>query len=337
MNKKLFISFPNKTFLIGEYAVLNSAPAVLVNTTPLFEFALVPKTEQSQKWIQNHEGLFKKKSLVISSDNKETSFIKAGKDADSFYKNIHPASPAGQWLKLYPQIQNHWHIELYDPHKGQGGFGLSSAQFNLMYWLSQINLENTKLKDIKPYDLWKSYKELSFDGHTPSGADVISQWIGKLCLFTAEPFKVKTTDWPFDDLDFLILQTGVQLNTWEHLKNISIENLKTSELSNLSRQAADCLNNQDTNGFVSAVENYGVCLEKQNLVHENTLDLLKKIKVFKNILAAKGCGAMGAEVVVLFFHPQDKEQIKSDLKNICKNNSIAADSSSITAGRQMSV
>ena len=325
--KKLYISFPSKTFLIGEYAVLHSAPAILVNTTPLFEFLLIPKTEQAQKWIQNCEQLLKESVKISQTLNV--------KNNDSFYKNIHPASPAGQWLKTHPEIKGHWHIESYDPHKRQGGFGLSSAQFNLMYWLSQIDLTNNSVKNVESYELWKSYKELNFDGHTPSSADVISQWMGQVCLFSGQPFKAQSISWPFDDLDFLLIRTGVQLNTWKYLKSISTKQLEITELTNISQQATNSLNNQNTKSFVSSIEEYGICLEKQNLVYKNTLMLLKKIKKIKYILTTKGCGAMGAEVIALFYHPQYKEQIKSDLKNSFTDQAIIADSSSITSGLQI--
>ena len=351
MNKKLSISFPSKTFLIGEYAVLNSAPAILVNTTPLFEFIVTPKTKQSQEWVENYKMLIKESAITVQENKIYPSMIK---NSFSFYKKIHLDSPAGQWLTLHPQIEQHWHIDFRDPHSGQGGFGCSSAQFNLMYFLTQISLEITHLKDT--YSLWQSYKRLNFDGYAPSGADVVSQWMGKVCLFsfldsrfhetdkhlrlrmqasTHKPFKVESVGWPFEDLDFLLLQTGVQLKTWKHLKNTSIKNLK--KLTELSQQAASYVKNKDTKGFVSSIEEYNLCLEKQNLVHQNTLTLLKKIKTIKNITAAKGCGAMGAEVIVLFFHPQNKEQIKSELQDLFKNQAVVADSSAIVDGLQVSV
>ncbi len=316
--KQLYLSFPSKTFLIGEYAVLNSAPAILVNTTPLFQFLITPKTEQSQRWI---------KSLNKKAPTTDTITIK---NNISLYKNIHPDSPTGQWLKRHPQIQKHWHIESIDPHKGQGGFGFSSAQFNLMYFLTQIN-DNNDLKD--PYNLWQSYKTLNFDGHAPSGADVVSQWMGHTCLFINKPFKAQSIPWPFEDLDSLIIRTGLQLQTWEHLKNISVKEL--TELSELSQQAMDCVNNQNAKGFVSSVEKYGLCLEEQKLVHKNTMALLSKIKKLKYVLTAKGCGAMGAEVITILCHPQHKQQIQSDLKNLFKHNPMIADSSSITSGLQI--
>lgn len=332
MNKKLYISFPSKTFLIGEYAILHSAPAVLVNTTPLFQFVITSKTEQSQRWIQDCSRAFQTSALNDSSNKINPSTVKSN---ISFYKNIHSDSPAGQWLKQHPHIQQHWHIESIDPHKGQGGFGFSSAQFNLIYFLTQINLQKQPdtQKTEQVHTLWQSYKTLNFDGHVPSGADVVSQWIGQVCLFASTPFKAQPISWPFNDLDFLIIRTGLQLQTWKHLNNISLKEL--TELTELSQQAMNCVNNQDAKGFVSSIEKYGLCLEKQNLVHKNTMALLNKIKKLKPILTAKGCGAMGAEVIILFFHPQHKEQVKSSLKNLFKDNLIIADSSKVTAGLQI--
>ena len=43
---KLCISFPGKTFLIGEYAVMKGGSALLVNTSPRFKFSCSASCEK---------------------------------------------------------------------------------------------------------------------------------------------------------------------------------------------------------------------------------------------------------------------------------------------------
>ena len=265
--------FPSKTFLIGEYSVLNRGPGILVNTTPRFNFSVF--------------------------SNSKTEF---------------PAeSPAGQWLKLHPQIsRNYKGIIIQNPHEeqgeGGGGFGFSSAQFNLVYALNQ----KLKKKDGEVKKLWQAYQSLRFKGITPSGADVCSQWLGGVCLFRSEPFLAKSISWPFKDLDFFLIRTGINFNTWEHLASLS--NLDFLELKDLSEKALVCLENSNSEGFLSLINQYSLCMEKQGLIHKNTFEVLKRIRKIKQVIVARGCGALGAEVVALFFHPDNKQKVQTSLK-----------------------
>ena len=283
-----YISFPSKTFLIGEYAVLEKSPAILVNTNPRFGFE------------------------VREDENSNSGF--------------HSDSPAGQWLKKHPQIK--YHIKSHDPHNSRGGFGFSSAQFNLVYLLGKAleegkTLEESYISKLNLLKMWTDYRNLDFKGHTPSGADVVSQWIGKMCLFSPAPFHVNALDWPFKDLDFFLIHTGMKFNTWEHLQEIKAGDF--SELADIAKGAVLSIKNKNEKDFISAINEYAVYLEKKSLVHNNTSLLLNRFKEVKSIVAAKGCGAMGAEVVAVFFHPKDQSEVESVLKGkniICNSNDL---------------
>jgi mevalonate kinase len=84
-------SVPGKVFLLGEYAVLAGAPALVAAVPPRFRLSSAP-----------FEGSI------------ETSF--------------HPESPAGRWCRVH-HAAHAWHFE--DPACGAGGFGASTAQFIL--------------------------------------------------------------------------------------------------------------------------------------------------------------------------------------------------------------
>ncbi|MDE0118769.1 MAG: hypothetical protein OXM55_02025 [Bdellovibrionales bacterium] len=301
-----YISFPGKTFLIGEYAVLEGAPAILVNTKPRFVFSFQ----------------LKKKDEVFSGSDMEHSPSSVKENTTHIY---HPRSPAGQWLKLHPEIRQFYDINSQDPYCGKGGFGFSSAQFSFVYLLSQMREGKMPSKD-NVLSIWNMYRSLKFDGLTPSGADLVSQWVGDVCLFSSDPFSVCSVAWPFTELDFFLIHTGRKLDTWEHLNDLSKRSF--SRLSNLAEKAMVNINNCDKEGFISTVDEYALCLEKEGLVHKKTLLFLKKIKKLKNIITAKGCGAMGAEVVALFFDSKNKETIRSFLSK----EDVIAHSGDLTCG-----
>ncbi len=285
-----YISFPSKTFLIGEYAVLEGAPSILINTHPRFWFSIVKKKN-------NGEGTV-----------------------------FHFDSAAGQWMKKHEEITQNYHIKTIDPHGGKGGFGLSSAQFDLVYLLSLI-LKKCSLVETDLSQMWRSYRKLQFEGYKPGGADIVSQWVGGVCLFTCEPFSVRSITWPFLHLDFLLVRTGATLKTWEYLTDLSSRG-EWPELSRIAREAMNAMDQFDRDAFVSAVKEYSDRLANLRLVHEATNKLLKKIDGISSVIVAKGCGAMGAEVVCVFFDPKNREEIKLALKE----ETIVADSSQLTYG-----
>ncbi len=334
------ISFPSKTFLTGEYAVLEGAPAILVNTEPRFQFFVTEK-----------------------AGNKE---IKQSKEG------FHLQSPAGQWLERYPEISKNYHIEYQDPYFGKGGFGFSSVQFDLVYLLGQLlkmrykkergalkecevlnsllnqtgfkiiqspkgfflmenedsrgTQEDTSLLKDGFFQLWSAYRGLKFKGQKPSGADVVSQWLGGVCLFSFAPFSARSIGWPFPDLDFFLIRTNTKLNTYTHLDILSEK--KFSDLSGLAKKATACINGWDKVGFISALKEYSICLKKRGLVHEDTLLFLNRIESLKPVVLAKGCGAMGAEVIAVFFDSKDKEI----LRDLLQKENIVASSSQLTSG-----
>ncbi len=284
------VSFPGKTFLIGEYAVLQGAPAILLNTKPKFEFFVT---------------LSEKHNLT---------------------KLFHPQSPAGKWLKLHPETAGSYHVKYKDPYKGKGGFGFSSAQFNLMYWLSRNSVIKQEAEEVSR--LWRSYRSLDFPaGLKPSGADVVSQWMGGVSVFSFSPaFKARFLTWPFSDLDFFLIRIGESFSTHKHLN--CLLGKEFFDLFPLAEKALSCLGTADSAGFVSAVEGYSAGLIKKGLAGKNALQFLSRMRKAKRIITAKACGAMGAETAAVFFDPKDKKQVRDFLRK----ETVLAHSSDLTCG-----
>ena len=91
----LHMSVPSKTFLLGEYSILNGGRALLINNEPRFSCSLVP-TEDS-------------------------------KGAQGF-------SQLGAAARLLQDIDlSGYSLHFQDPHEGQGGFGASGAQYIFAY------------------------------------------------------------------------------------------------------------------------------------------------------------------------------------------------------------
>ena len=300
------ISCPSKTFIIGEYAVLNEASAILLNTKP--RFSCLIKQGVKDSILSSREDLLQDSSGKIFSniDIFQNKYIK-------------------EWIKKYSIGSQKCLLEWSDPHNGRGGFGFSTAQFNILYayscYLKDISIEKVKSKEV-----WRTYRGMDFEGCPPSGADLIAQWADGLCVFKQKPLSVESYMAVFPSLDYFILRTGEKLDTYKYLKEF--QKPETYDLEKIVTDAVVALETRNENQFIESVNEYRKVLLKKNLVTNTTKNILEKISTIKNIKAYKGCGAMGAETVILFFDTEHKEEIKQELLDF----EIIADKEQITYG-----
>ncbi len=264
------LSVPSKTFLLGEYLILGGGPALLVATAPRF-------------------------SLKVS-------------DSPENQKSFHPESPAGLLLQKYPE--RNLKFEFIDPHQSSGGLGASSAQFALVQAFSDPGMDLQKI--------YQSYRLLSVNQDRfdrPSGGDVVAQVNGGLTYFHPLQNRVEKAEWQFDDLDFSLFKTSQKLATHEHLKETRdrLVQFQKSDLLKPAQTAVDqalsSLKNRDAAAFVGAFRSFAAVLNELRFVSDLTKDLLTELKSRPEVLAAKGCGAMGADVICVLHKPQDKIEL----------------------------
>ncbi|MDX2164835.1 MAG: hypothetical protein SFW07_05390 [Gammaproteobacteria bacterium] len=188
----------------------------------------------------------------------------------------------------------------YDPYDGKGGFGASGADF-------VISAKRQGMVD--PWKVLASYKEKGFSG---SGADIVCQWMGGLTYFFPREKIIQKIQWPFENLCIGLIHTGNKLNTHEHL-----EKLNPSNFEGLEKVVEDCyasIKNNDKLLFIKSISGYAVELDKLSLVTESTKKLLDKLNQNNMILATKGCGAMGSDVVLVIIEKQQKDNFEEFCK-----------------------
>ena len=260
----LTFSIPGKTFLAGEYLALNGGPALIFASKPVFELTAVRSPEKS-------------------------------------WPNWHPDSPAGAFLQQHADFFSGFKLNFSESYEGRGGFGASTAQFLAVYalWLfkEQSTLQMETLLDFR--HLLSEYEKYAWNGEgtKPSGADLIGQLKGALTFFERSQGLISVKSWPFVDLDFLLVHTGNKLATHEHLKSLSAfsdQGLRRAfEKIKLSFETAD------SSQFIAGILDYAEELKHLNFTCEATLKILEKLKSIPGVRAAKGCGALGADVVLI--------------------------------------
>lgn len=271
------LSCPSKTFFLGEYLALFGGPALLINTTPRF-------------------------GLHTIFNNKPEYIICRG---------INPHSPAGKFFNDHRDLLRDYGFEFRDPHIGHGGFGASSSQFLLFYvfvqWLKKSYLIDLKTIDIS--ELLKSYLHYAWDGTgiAPSGADLVAQLNGKITYFHKEKNILETLDWNFPNLEFLVIRTGNKIATHQHLRTFNEIPISRFEESVLL--AKDAFSQQDETKLITAIQQFADELARLNFIAEPTKAILTKMQADCPIVAAKGCGALGADVILAFCYKNNLMQL----------------------------
>lgn len=297
----LTISIPGKTFLAGEYLALKGGPTLVFLSQPCFE-------------------------MEIS---------KGSVSGEAGSGGIHPDSPAGLFIRKYPVDFADVVLNFRDAYQGRGGFGASTAQFLAVYAFRayQKNPHADISQDLDLKDLLQNYYECAWSGvgHRPSGADLIGQYKGHLTFYEKKRDVVLTNNWPFQNIEFFLLHTGNKLATHEHLKNLSDFNESSLESAFAYFQRA--FDRQDSDLFVQGVSEYSKALRDMNFTCSETSVLLSEICKLSGVRAAKGCGALGADVVMVVVN---KHSVKS-LEQYCDQRglSLLTSSNNISSGLQV--
>jgi mevalonate kinase len=273
----MIFSAKSKTFLVGEYAVLFGGSAVLLATEPEFKL-LANKTTTGE-------------SLAGVSN---------GSAAHKFYL-------------AHKNIFKNLSIKFVDPFNGAGGLGASSAQFVLLYKL-YLYLNRCRF-DINSF--LEEYKTLAAGkagSLRPSGADCLTQYYNHNIYFNSHDGSTRKIEWSFPNLDFAIFRTGFKVATHEHLRELRY--LDISELREFSSGVLQSFVDGDERSLVKNIHNFFNVLKKMQLTLEHTSDLVEKFLKLDGVLAAKGCGAMGADTIIAIFSRERKDSVRKAAKDL---------------------
>lgn len=206
---------------------------------------------------------------------------------------INSASPAGI---LWRASTNMYGLKWYDPYFGLGGLGASTAQFIGAY-LGHCQLTVTQPNH---QDLLASYFECAYfgTGLKPSAYDLLAQ-TKRDCVYVNNSGKViKIYAWPFCDLGFLLLHTNKKLATHEHLQVLKLP-AALPQLVELITQAQLAFAEADSDLLINAINGYQQVLINLQLCAAHSIKLVEELRSYKEILACKGCGALGADVIIV--------------------------------------
>ncbi|MEY4617030.1 MAG: hypothetical protein RJB66_1990 [Pseudomonadota bacterium] len=274
------LSVGSKVFLLGEYQVLHGGAALVVNLEPRFK-------------------------LVVTAGT--------GK-----IEGISESSPAGAYLAQEKHFFESFDLSFVDPHQGRGGFGASTAQLALLMGLRD-GLECFKSESQVEFDLrkiHKKYLELATTktGVPPSGADLLGQIRGGLVEVDVGGGKIQWQAWPFPQWDILFFATGAKQATHEHLSALNQIDLKILRSIYQSTMAAFKASESDL--FLQGFKAYQKELAHCGWQASFTGSLLAKINLISGVFAAKGCGAMGADVLAVIVDKKSATSVAGQIESL---------------------
>jgi len=281
LSSSLVFSVPGKSFLAGEYLAMKGGPSLLFASKPRFELHAKTGTETKTK-MGSVEG-------------------------------IHADSPAGLLIADNQEFFSRYDLKFVDPHEGRGGWGASTAQFLTAFvfneWRESCELET--LKSLSISRLLESYWKYAWNGqgYRPSGADMILQYKGSLTLFERLTGHVGVYGWTFSDIDFALIPTGKKLPTHEHLKTLTDFDASAIEVAMAGIRRA--LISGNSQAFVTGIKDNAQALQDLGFVTPYTQEVCQELLRKPGVLAAKGCGALGADVVLVVFDKTHREQFKN--------------------------
>jgi mevalonate kinase len=223
---------------------------------------------------------------------------------------FHPDSPAG--LLNPHQLQG----TLTDPYQGWGGMGLSTAEFVMNYVMT-----NQEQK-IETLTVWQAYRKLlANNGNVPSGVDLITQLEGGYVTTQMSSQLIAKQTWGFQNLGWCLALTGNKLKTHEHLKS-DLSDLNWSEVDAINSEIDLSFKNNRENEFIKPLKGWRDLLQKSRLETSLTTELIAQIQKDKNVIFAKGCGAMGSDAIWILFDSNEQSSVIDKLKYIFKEKSF---------------
>jgi len=215
-------------------------------------------------------------------------------------------SPAYKFYKLH-DFEN-LAIRFYDPHGQAGGFGASSAQFALLY---RLHLRLTR-QQFEINSFLNEYRLLAHsEGISPSGADCVAQHFNHNIFFDSKNNNIELMKWNFPTLDFAIFKTNCKIMTHLHLKQLP--SFDIGELHRCTLNVRKSFLDIDEEYLIKNVQTFFNLLKEKNLVIESTIKTIDELLKIDGVKAAKGCGALGADTIIIIFEKSKKDTIFSKI------------------------
>src|SRR5690606_25993896 len=105
---------------------------------------------------------------------------------------------------------------------------------------------------------------------------------------------IKRLDWPFNNLSFILIKSAEKIPTHTHLQDL--KQIPEAEIRACVQKVLKSLEEHNERLFVEGIRENFVALSQAGLVAPSAQKSIEKLLGHEYVLAAKGCGALGADV-----------------------------------------
>lgn len=321
--KSFHLSIPGKTFLVGEYLALAGGPSVVAMTRPCFEFSWTPVKHQVNHGFhpESPAGKLLNELYVKRPDSREYSisfqdphFGKGGLGAST--AEFVGAWIFEQWLTLETlneRVRTNKRTEFVEI--------LPNHLNEVVPLWSSDRVGSARFRDL--LDRYFTYVKAG------SGADLVSQVTGGIAAWDGAQDHMRRFSWPFSDLSMSLFKTGRKLATHEHLAS-SVENQRLAgpesvrerglgstrdpwfdaafeaDMREWLKEAILSLATSDADRFSASVRGTGRLLADSGRLATHSQKILDQLSDVSMVRAAKGCGAMGSDVILVLHDPGER-------------------------------
>jgi mevalonate kinase len=254
--------------------------------------------------------LFGGGAIVLLTEPEFQLIVHQDTNCNGSLEGIDEGSPAFLFFKQHQDVFQNLRLCFVDPHNGSGGFGASGAQYVLLHQLyRQLTCSS-----------WDTDRFLDeYRGHCrqpvgPSGADCVAQQENQHIYFNSLDNRVERLTWNFDDLDFAIFKTGIKIKTHVHLRQL--RPMDVADLNDITEKVRENFIEGNSALLPKNILDFFHLLDKKGLVIDETRHLVNQLLKIKGIRAAKGCGAMSADTIIVIFDKSDMVLESSDFLNL---------------------
>jgi hypothetical protein len=257
-------SVPSKAFILGEYAVLEGAPALVATLSPRFELRKEGTAHGPARGVRLRE---------FSPDSPARKFLQDEK---------------GEFLL---------ESSFVDPHRGAGGFGGSTAEFALSY--AALKGPASAVKDV-----WADYRRVQpqasgadLAAQWAGGAVIADPGTRSVERLLVE--RMFRNWFVFSAAH----QPGRKVKTHEHLEALrraDLSRLAKSDVLSTGLKAAQTGFFED---FARSVNEYAALLRSHGFELAQTTEDRAALRDVRGVCAVKGTGAMQADALVVFGDP----------------------------------
>ena len=157
---------------------------------------------------------------------------------------------------------------------------------------------------------WLSYA-WGGEGVPPSGMDWLAQEAGGMLAVSAASGLVESLDWPWPEWGVSWVHTGGGQATHAQLNTLDASEPWLQDMARWAAEGRAAWCAGKWGGLDRSSEGSAQILAAAGCVAEHTQAMLTVLRDCPEVLAAKGCGAMGADVVLMFHRRSDESAIRA--------------------------